>query len=116
MRTHLEAVSDAPDDRTASGGNGVDRQPRSKQLQSGELGLLLHLTKTVLINRLHTEHIRGGAAHIESEHRLIAETGGSGHSHSTDHAGSGTGEDGVLGQQVIRGLERSAGGHHPQSG
>ena len=98
----------------ATGCDGLDRQPFGQQGQSGDRGLALQVLQDSRIGRGNTEHIRRCAAHVETQHRTIAESGGMGRRNRPHHAGSGSGQDRVLGEQDLRGLQRTTGRHHPQ--
>ena len=113
---HGEPVTITADDRTATRGHSVDRQPWGKQLQASDPGVRRTLPLTVRGTGGHTEDIRAGAAHVEPHQRLPFEASLSGHSDRTDHPSGGPRQNRVLGLQPITGLQRTTGGHHPETG
>ena len=112
---HLQALLLGAEDRAATGGNRMNRQPRCQQREAGNLGLrtALHIRKAH--TRWHAEDIGGGAAHVEPHQGPIGHTSPLRRRHRSHHAAGGPRQDRVLGQQGRRVQQSSAGSHHPQT-
>ena len=89
----------------------MDRQGGGLKAQAGHGGFGVELDGRP---GLQVEHIRGGSAHVEPQQRPLRQARGAGHRHGAPQAARRPREHGVLGEQLVGGLEHPGGGHHPQ--
>ena len=113
---HLQALLLGAEDRTATGGNRMNRQPRCQQREAGNLGLRTALQIRKANTSWHAKDIGGGAAHVETHQGPIGHTSPLRRRHRSHHSAGGPRQDCVLRQQGRRVQQGSAGSHHAQSG
>ena len=113
FRPHLQPQAIEADPRATAGRHGVDLQHRRLQRQTAELALLAPLPGGRAIRSCLTPaHIGGGAAHVEAHQGR--EAGRRADAAGPHQATRRSGEDRVLGAQLLRRDQATARLHHPQ--